>query len=68
LLGAQALGQRVGDVPAQLRVVGGAQCGAIYQVRQVCREMNMPWPLGFEQLTPLVADVQLNILCRQVLP
>ena len=28
----------------------------------------MPWPLGFEQLTPVIADVQLNILCRQVLP
>jgi len=30
--------------------------------------MNMPWPLGFEQLTPFTCDEQLNIFCRQVLP
>jgi hypothetical protein len=37
-----------------------------YQVRHVWREMNIPWPCGFEQLTPLNCDVQLNIFCRQV--
>ena len=32
-----------------------------YHVRHVWREMNIPWPLGFEQLTPVTIDRQLNI-------
>lgn len=39
-----------------------------YHVRHVWREMNIPWPLGFEQLTPVTIDRQLNIFCRHTLP
>jgi hypothetical protein len=39
-----------------------------YQTRQVSRETKSPWPLGVEQFTPSVRDVQLNIFCRHVFP
>ena len=41
-LGAHALRQRICEPAAELRVVGTQQCCGVYQVRQVCREMNMP--------------------------